>query len=96
MFYKVWEGFKKHILPKKVIQVKSTNYNHELYTDHIRNLLKKTYKVESLYTVNEEYTGYGISGDITVKKNDIISVIKKSDPCGNPLKWFVDNGCKKL
>lgn len=62
-------------------------------TDHIRDLLKQTYK-ENMFKVNEYFTGYGISSDLTVEANDLVGVIKKSDPCGNPEKWFVDNGCK--
>ena len=26
---------------------------------------------------------------------DIVGVLKKSDPCGNPQNWFVDNGLVK-
>ncbi len=62
--------------------------------DHVRDLLKKTFKKENIYRVKIGYTGYGISDDLVVEVNDIVAVIKKSDPCGNAEKWFVDNGCK--
>lgn len=48
-----------------------------------------------MFRATENFTGYGIQGDIVLEINDIVGVIKKADPCGNPLKWFVDNGCVK-
>ena len=71
-------------IPKSTAKLKQS--------DHIRDLLKQTYK-ENMFKVNEAFTGYGISNDLTVEANDLVGVIKKSDPCGNSEKWFVDNGC---
>ena len=41
-----------------------------------------------------KYSGFGISNDLHLEVNDIVGVIKKTDPCGNPLNWFIDNGSK--
>jgi len=43
----------------------------------------------------EKYSGFGINNDLSLDKDDIVGVIKKSDPCGNPSNWFVDNGLVK-
>lgn len=61
----------------------------------MKSTLKKNYRRENLFRVTENFTGYGIQGDIVLEINDIVGVIKKADPCGNPLKWFVDNGYAK-
>ena len=61
-------------------------------TNHIRNIIKQTYKSEDLYVATAKYSGFGISNDLHLELNDIVGVIKKTDPCGNPLNWFIDNG----
>lgn len=30
--------------------------------------------------------------DISLKKGDIVAVIKQQDPMGNKMRWFVDRG----
>jgi hypothetical protein len=49
-----------------------------------------------LFTVVEKYTGIGINSELNLEPNDIVGVIKKSDPSGNASNWFIDNGCKLI
>jgi hypothetical protein len=49
----------------------------------------------SYLKVIDNYSGFGINNDLSLEKDDIVGVLKKSDPCGNPLNWFVDNGIVK-
>jgi hypothetical protein len=58
--------------------------------------LKELYKPENLYRVIEKYTGIGINSALNLELNDVVGVIKKSDPSGNTSSWFIDNGCKLL
>lgn len=58
--------------------------------------LQKNYSKESIYKANVNYVGFGVSSDLKLRKNDIVGVIKKADPCGNPNNWFVDNGSALL
>ena len=44
--------------------------------------------------MNNDTVILGINSDLKFRKNDIVGVVKKSDPCGNPNNWFVDNGSK--
>ena len=60
----------------------------------IKLQLQKSYSKENIYKANVNYVGFGINSDLKLRKNDIVGVIKKSDPCGNPSNWFVDNGSK--
>ena len=56
------------------------------------NKLKEIYKPENLFRVVEKYTGIGINSELKLELDDIVGVIKKSDPSGNTSNWFVDNG----
>ena len=52
------------------------------------------YGKENIYKANANFVGFGISSDLKLRKNEIVGVIKKSDPCGNDFNWFVDNGSR--
>ena len=56
--------------------------------------LQEVYGKENIYKASGNYVGFGVSSDLKLRKNDIVGVIKKADPCGNPNNWFVDNGRK--
>lgn len=60
----------------------------------MREKLKKEYKLEDLFIVVKEYAGVGITDTIALNVNDLVAVLKKADPCGNTMNWFVDNGGK--
>ncbi len=75
---------------------RSSNCVKRNQNEHVRDLLKKNFVKENIFRVKKSYTGYGVSNDLLVEVNDIVAVIKKSDPCGNTSKWFVDNGCKLI
>jgi hypothetical protein len=66
---------------------KPTKQNEE-----IRNKLLRTYKKEDLFKAHYKYSGFGITGELTLEIDDIVGVLKKADPCGNTKNWFVDNG----
>jgi len=57
--------------------------------------LYQVYGKENIYKANANFVGFGISSDLKLRKNEIVGVIKKSDPCGNDFNWFVDNGIVK-
>ncbi len=63
-------------------------------TEAMRAALKRSFRKESLFRAVGGFTGYGVQGDLVLEVGDLVGVIKKADPCGDPLKWFVDNGCK--
>jgi hypothetical protein len=62
----------------------------------IKLQLQKNYSKENIFKASVNYVGFGINSDLKLRKNDIVGVIKKSDPCGNQNNWFVDNGSKSL
>ena len=63
-------------------------------SESMREKLKKEYKLEDLFIVVKEYAGVGITDTIALNVNDLVAVLKKADPCGNTMNWFVDNGGK--
>ena len=63
-------------------------------TDEIRRKLIESNRSEDLYRVNTKYSGFGVTNDFNLEVNDLVVVIKKTDPCGNLTNWFVDNGSK--
>lgn len=65
----------------------------EKQTEEIRDKLKRVYKDE-LYLVAEKYCGYGLNSNLNLEVDDLVYVIKKSDPLGNSNSWFIDNGSK--
>lgn len=56
----------------------------------------RTYKKEDLYLSCAKYAGFGITSELTLEIDDLVGVLKKSDPCGNQTNWFVDNGSMLL
>ncbi|XP_015929681.1 rho guanine nucleotide exchange factor 38 isoform X2 [Parasteatoda tepidariorum] len=56
--------------------------------------VKSCYPQTDLYTANQNFDAVDIM-DITLKKGDVVGVIKKQDPMGQNLRWFVDNGDNK-
>jgi len=63
-------------------------------SESIREKLKKEYKLENLFVVVKEYAGVGVTDTLALNVNDLVAVLKKADPCGNTMNWFVDNGGK--
>ncbi|XP_055933569.1 dynamin-binding protein-like [Argiope bruennichi] len=53
--------------------------------------VKSIYPHTDLYTACENFDAVDIM-DISLKKGDVVGVIKQQDPMGKKLKWFVDNG----
>ncbi|GFR28534.1 dynamin-binding protein [Trichonephila clavata] len=53
--------------------------------------VKSCYPHTDLYTACQNFDAVDIL-DISLKKGDIVGVIKQQDPMGKKLKWFVDNG----
>jgi hypothetical protein len=49
---------------------------------------------ESLYKVVENFAGLGLTSSLSLEKDDIVYVLKRCDPCGSAMNWFVDNGSK--
>ncbi|XP_064477545.1 dynamin-binding protein-like [Ornithodoros turicata] len=56
--------------------------------------IKSTYSPDSLYVALEDYMAVDVL-DMSLKKGDIIGVVKRQDPMGSSLRWFVDNGTSK-
>ncbi|CAF0837962.1 unnamed protein product [Brachionus calyciflorus] len=65
-----------------------------IQTDEIRDRLKRLYE-NNLFIVLEKFSGFGLSDNLNLEINDIVFVLKQSDPCGNTDSWFVDNGISK-
>ncbi|CAL1281416.1 unnamed protein product [Larinioides sclopetarius] len=53
--------------------------------------VKSCFPHTDLYTACENFDAVDIM-DISLKKGDVVGVIKQQDPMGKKLKWFVDNG----
>ena len=49
---------------------------------------------ENLFRVVEHFSGFGLTNHLALEIDDLVYVLKKSDPCGNSLNWFVDNGSR--
>lgn len=49
---------------------------------------------ENLFRVVEHFSGFGLTNHLALERDDLVYVLKKSDPCGNSLNWFVDNGSR--
>ena len=63
-------------------------------SEEMRKRLIESNRSEDLYRVNTKYSGFGVTNDFNLEVNDLVVVIKKTDPCGNLTNWFVDNGSK--
>ncbi|CAN8010132.1 unnamed protein product [Ixodes pacificus] len=63
-------------------------------TDVQRVFLKSSYPVECLFTVSQDYVSADIL-DIGLRAGDVVGVVKRMDPMGNPGRWFVDDGTTK-
>ncbi|KAG8196563.1 hypothetical protein JTE90_003576 [Oedothorax gibbosus] len=50
-----------------------------------------TYDQNCLYSACQNFDAVDIM-DISLKKGDVVGVIKQQDPMGKKLRWFVDNG----
>ena len=90
-------------LTKRQANASSLNANHRetsramsslKQTNEIRAKLMQENRREDLYKVIRKYSGFGITKDLVLEINDLVHVIKKTDPCGNLNNWFVDNGSK--
>ena len=64
-------------------------------TEQMKQKVLRDYNSVDVYKAIEKYSGFGITNDLSLEVDDIVGVLKKSDPCGNPLNWFVDNGSVK-
>lgn len=53
--------------------------------------IKSTYCQTELYTACENFEAVDF-GDISLKRDDVVGVIKQQDPMGNKTRWFVDSG----
>lgn len=53
--------------------------------------LLSSYHQSQLYSAYQDYTATDLL-DISLKKGDLVGVIKQQDPMGSRLRWFVDKG----
>lgn len=60
-------------------------------TPNQKDKIKSSYPTSDLYTACENFDAVDIM-DISLKKGDIVAVIKQQDPMGNKMRWFVDRG----
>jgi hypothetical protein len=49
----------------------------------IRTKLEQNYPKDMIYRTTSSYTGFGVSSQFRVQKNDIVALVKNCDPCGN-------------
>ncbi|XP_054710835.1 rho guanine nucleotide exchange factor 38-like, partial [Uloborus diversus] len=56
--------------------------------------VKSAFPHTALYTACENFEAADIM-DISLKKGNLVGVIKQQDPMGNRLRWFVDDGDSK-
>lgn len=57
--------------------------------------IKSSYPESELYSACENYDAVNIM-EISLKKGDIVGVIKQQDPMGLKERWFVDCGGRKI
>ena len=80
-------------------QEKSQNISRNLQqvlpqsTNQKENIIR-FYSKDQVFIASDDYDAMQ-SIDLTVRKGDLIGVIKKHNPMGNPSQWFVDNGLTK-
>lgn len=67
---------------------------HQTKENRISILSNSKIAQESIYIVKENFDPNDV-GDLFALKDDIVVVIKKKDPSGHSLRWFVDNGNQK-
>lgn len=64
---------------------------HFFQTPNQKDKIKSSYPTSDLYTSCENFDAVDIM-DISLKKGDIVAVVKQQDPMGNKMRWFVDRG----
>ncbi|XP_077978836.1 uncharacterized protein LOC144434256 [Glandiceps talaboti] len=82
------KSIKKVTSPAKSVQSHSSSQD-----DAHRAYLLSRYPTDALYRVTQDYTAKD-SMDISIKKSDVVGILKKQDPMGGNEKWYVDNGGK--
>ena len=56
-----------------------------------RAYLQSRYPAEKLFCTIEDHNSAD-SLDLALSKGHLVAVLKKQDPMGSSLRWFVDNG----
>lgn len=70
----------------------TANESNNAQDIQIRSRLLNVSNKENLFVVVEAYSGFGLTNSLHLNVDDVVYVLKKSDPCGNNENWFVDNG----
>ncbi|XP_070565083.1 rho guanine nucleotide exchange factor 38-like isoform X2 [Ptychodera flava] len=83
------KSIKKVPSPTKQMPTQSTSQG-----DGQKSYVLSRYLTDQLYRVTLDYTARD-SMDISVKKGDLVGVIKRQDPMGGNDKWYVDNGASQ-
>lgn len=73
------------------IFVYGAHYYFFFQTPNQKDKIKSSYPTSDLYTACENFDAVDIM-DISLKKGDIVAIIKQQDPMGNKMRWFVDRG----
>ncbi|XP_032683683.1 dynamin-binding protein-like isoform X2 [Odontomachus brunneus] len=60
-------------------------------SDRQRSLLKEKYAADKLYIVMENVASTSAL-DLGATRGNLVAVIKKQDPMGDPARWYVDTG----
>ena len=75
-------------------RIENSSIDYSLQTEVHKEVLKKQYPSNKLYTVTRSISGSS-PYDLSATKGTLVGVIKTQDPMGNPSKWYVDNGSVK-